>query len=96
MAQFSALQNSKDLETEMQTMRASQLLGQTVEVKLDDDSITKGVVSAVDSSSGDPKIVVGDHAYALNRVIRVDQTQTTTKAYAPPQIQTATKGYAPS
>src|ERR1044071_9476203 len=46
MAQFSALENSKSLQTEMQTMRASQLLGQTVEVKINDLVTGRGVVTA--------------------------------------------------
>src|SRR4051812_22033768 len=52
MAQFSALENSKSLQTEMQTMRASQLLGQTVEVKINDQVTGRGVITAIDSSSG--------------------------------------------
>ncbi len=96
MAQFSALENSKSLQTEMQTMRASQLLGQTVEVKINDQVTGRGVVTAIDSSSGQPKIMIGTQSYALSDILRVDQT-------IPVPTQTATsgqtstfKGYKPS
>src|ERR1043165_4867022 len=47
MAQFSALENSKAMQTEIQTMRATQLLGQTVEVKITDQVTGRGVVTAI-------------------------------------------------
>jgi flagellar basal-body rod modification protein FlgD len=77
MAQFSALENSKSLTTEMQTMRASQLLGQTVQLKLDGgDRFATGVVSAVDSQTGAPQLIVNGNPYSLDDVIRVQSTTT--------------------
>jgi flagellar basal-body rod modification protein FlgD len=96
MAQFSALENSKSLQTEMQTMRASQLLGQTVEVKINDQVTGRGVVSAIDSSSGEPKIMIGTQAYTLADIVRIDQVQPTqTQTQSQPQTTTF-KGYKPS
>jgi flagellar basal-body rod modification protein FlgD len=97
MAQFSALENSKSLQTEMQTMRAGQLLGQTVEVKINDLVTGRGVVTAVDSSSGEPKIMIGTQAYSLSDIVRVDQTQPVqTQTGTQGQTTTTFKGYKPS
>jgi flagellar basal-body rod modification protein FlgD len=76
MAQFSALENSKSMQTEMQSMRASQLLGQTVEVKVDGDHSVSGVVSAaaVDAQTGEPQIIVNGTPYSVSDVIRVQQS----------------------
>jgi flagellar basal-body rod modification protein FlgD len=97
MAQFSALENSKSLQTEMQTMRASQLLGQTVEVKINDQVTGRGVVTAIDSSSGEPKIMIGAQSYTLADIVRIDQTLPA-QMQTQPQGQTTTtfKGYKPS
>jgi flagellar basal-body rod modification protein FlgD len=99
MAQFSALENSKALQTEMQTMRASQLLGQTVEVKINDQVTGRGVVTAIDSSSDDPKIMIGTAAYTLADIVRIDQTppaQTQAQTQTSGQTTTTFKGYKPS
>ena len=97
MAQFSALENSKSLQTEMQTMRASQLLGQTVEVKINDQVTGRGVVTAIDSSSGEPKIMIGTQAYTLADIVRIDQTPPTqTQTQTQGQTTTTFKGYKPS
>jgi flagellar basal-body rod modification protein FlgD len=74
MAQFSALENSKGLQTEMENLRAGQLIGQTVQVKIDDQSSVYGVVTAIDSSSGSSQIVVGGKMYPLSSVTRVQQS----------------------
>ncbi|HEV8542141.1 MAG TPA: flagellar hook capping FlgD N-terminal domain-containing protein [Verrucomicrobiae bacterium] len=85
MAQFSALENSKSLTTEMQTMRANQLLGQTVQVKLDDTHFASGVVSAVDNQTGQPQVIVNGSYYSLSDIIRVQPT-----AAAPTKSTTTT------
>jgi flagellar basal-body rod modification protein FlgD len=80
MAQFSALESSKSMQAEIQTLRANQLLGQTVEVKLDDAKTLVGQVTAIDSSSsGQPRIVVGDYTFDLQDVMRVEQAGTLTQ-----------------
>jgi flagellar basal-body rod modification protein FlgD len=92
MAQFSALQNSQALENDMQTVRATQLLGKIVEVKTSDGNTAKGMVSAVDSSNGDPQIIIGSQSFGLGDIMRVDQA-------ASKQFTTQTvpfKGYSPS
>jgi flagellar basal-body rod modification protein FlgD len=97
MAQFSALENSKSLQMEMQTLRANQLLGQTVEVKINDQVNGRGVVTAIDSSSGEPKIMIGKQAYSLVDIVRIDQPQPTqTQTGTQAQTTTTFKGYKPS
>ena len=71
MAQFSALESSKSMQAELQTIRASQLLGQTVEVRAGDDETVVGAVTGVESSHGKPKIIVADQAFSLSDVLRV-------------------------
>src|SRR5436190_22671685 len=60
MAQFSALENSKSMQTEIQTMRANQLLGQTVQIKVDEEQSVTGQVTAIDSTGGEAKIIVNE------------------------------------
>src|SRR5688500_11321181 len=40
MAQFSALESTKSMQSEIQTLRANSLLGHTVEVKLEGGNVT--------------------------------------------------------
>lgn len=80
MAQFSTLQSTNSMQTELQSMSANQLLGQTVQIKVDATHTLVGQVTAIDSSGSDPKLIVGGQAYSVSDVIRVQQA---TSAYAP-------------
>ncbi len=80
MAQFSTLQSTNSMQTELQSMSANQLLGQTVQIKVDATHTLVGQVTAIDSSGSDPKLIVGGQAYSVGDVIRVQQA---TSAYAP-------------
>jgi len=73
MAQFSQLESAKQMQTELQTMRANQLLGQTVEVELGDDQSLIGMVTAIDNVNGTPRIIVGDQSFELSDVTRLEQ-----------------------
>jgi flagellar basal-body rod modification protein FlgD len=75
MAQFSSLQNSKDMQSEMESLRANQLIGHTVTVKLDEDVSTVGVVSGVSMDKGKPQIMLNNgNLYDLSDVTLVQQT----------------------
>src|SRR5688572_31229766 len=50
MAQFSALESTKVMQNEIQTLRANSLLGHTVEVKTEKSGTVTGEVSGVDST----------------------------------------------
>jgi flagellar basal-body rod modification protein FlgD len=73
MAQFSALESGKAMQTEIQTLRAHQLLGQTVQVQNGEESTLVGTVTAVDNQNGQPRIIIGDTAYTLADVVRVER-----------------------
>jgi flagellar basal-body rod modification protein FlgD len=81
MAQFSALEQSKVMQSDMAQMRSDQqimqaygLLGQTIEVQVEDKTTAQGMVSAVQMEAGTPKLVVGDKEYTLDQVILVYPT----------------------
>jgi flagellar basal-body rod modification protein FlgD len=74
MAQFSALEQTKQMEQEVARLRASQdvvqansLIGRFVQL----DDGTSGQVAAVDLSGESPEIVVNGAAYALGSVLFV-------------------------
>jgi flagellar basal-body rod modification protein FlgD len=86
MAQFSALEQSKVMQSDMAQMRSDQqimqaygLLGQTIEVQVDDKTTAQGMVSAVQMEAGTPKLVVGDKEYTLDQVILVYPTPVPTE-----------------
>lgn len=79
MAQFSALEQSKSMNTEMQVLRgyqqlatANSYLGHRVTVEAGDGSSVSGDVSAVDTSGGSPKIIVNGQPFSLSAVLRVE------------------------
>lgn len=81
MAQFSALEQSNSLVTQMSLLRADQqnlsaggMLGRTVTVAGDDGSPVTGQVDAVENSSSGPILVIGDEKYPLSAVQRVEIT----------------------
>jgi flagellar basal-body rod modification protein FlgD len=73
MAQFSALESTKSMQSEIQTLRANSMIGQTVEVNSKDATIT-GEVTGVISVKGEPKIMIDDNVYSLSDVVRVERT----------------------
>jgi flagellar basal-body rod modification protein FlgD len=73
MAQFSALESTKLMQSEIQGLRANALIGHTVEVEGEDSNVV-GEVTAVDRIQGELKIIVGGVPYSLSDVIRVQRT----------------------
>jgi flagellar basal-body rod modification protein FlgD len=73
MAQFSALESTKAMQTEIQTLRANSLIGQTVEVKVDRADNVMGEVTGVDSAKGEPKIIINGVSYPVTDVIHVER-----------------------
>jgi flagellar basal-body rod modification protein FlgD len=72
MAQFSSLESTKSMQTEIKTLRANSMIGKTVEVAVNRDANVVGEVTAVVHEKGEPKIVIGDRSYSLADVVRVD------------------------
>jgi flagellar basal-body rod modification protein FlgD len=78
MTQFSTLEQSKSMQsdisrlrTDQQILQATALLGRAVEVRVDENTISHGVVNAVRIEAGMPKVVVGDQSYSLNQLLSV-------------------------
>ena len=78
MAQFSALEQSKTMQSDMASLRKEQqllqanaVLGRTVELKDDMDQLITGTVSAIQLDAGTPKIVVNGQSYDLSTLLSV-------------------------
>lgn len=68
MAQFSNLENSKNLNTEITQLRANSLLGQTVGIENAGDANVLGIVEAISTASGKPQLLVNGNWYELDQV----------------------------
>ena len=78
MVQFSTLQGNTSLQSTLSQMQTSQgllqansLIGRQVSLQVDSNTVTQGVVSGVDASSGNPRIVVNGVAYDLSQVLSI-------------------------
>ena len=78
MAQFSALEQSKamqsdiaQLRTQQEFLQANALLGRMVELQTGQDTSTTGTVSAVQVEAGTPKLVVDGQAYELSQLLTI-------------------------
>ena len=78
MAQFSALEQSKTMQSDIAQLRSQQeflqanaMLGQAVGVQVDKDTTAQGIVSAVQLEAGTPKLIVGGQTFALSQVLSV-------------------------
>jgi flagellar basal-body rod modification protein FlgD len=76
MAQFSSLEQAKTMQQDMSSLRASTLLGQTVEVadEAEDSGFRTGVVTAVKVEKGVPQLIVNGNKYLLKDVQSIQQT----------------------
>ena len=89
MAQFSSLEQSSALARDMNLLRADQLkvtansyLGHRVTVETEKGTTT-GDVTAVDLSSGEPRLAVGDKTFPRSAVLRVEPSIVTAPAPQP-------------
>jgi flagellar basal-body rod modification protein FlgD len=86
MAQFSQLESSKTVTSELTSMReqqdflkANSLIGRRVQMA-SDDGMYIGTVSGVEMKGKEPLLQVGEETFALADLIRVDQPQSGTYA----------------
>jgi len=84
MAQFSSLQTSQNMQTNLTEMNSQQqfstaagLLGQTVQVQNSDKTVTQGAVTAIQMNSGTPLLVINGQYYSLSQVTSVTPTTST-------------------
>ena len=82
MAQFTTLEQTKSMSSEIsklrtdnQLLQANALLGRTVELQADKDNRTLGVVSAVEVNAGTPQIVVNGQPYDLGTLLTIRPAQ---------------------
>jgi flagellar hook assembly protein FlgD len=80
MAQFSNLQATQAMQTDLSTGNASTqanaLLGKNVTLQVNSTTTAQGVVSAVDLSSGTPQLVVNGQDYNLSQVLTITPSTT--------------------
>ena len=76
MAQFSSLEQAKTMQQDMSSLRASSLLGQTVEVTdaAEESGYRTGVVTAVMVEKGVPQLIVNGNKYLLSDVQSIQPT----------------------
>lgn len=82
MTQFSTLEQTKAMESEIAQMRADQelmraaaLIGRAVDVFTDTGTVS-GTVASINITSGTPQIVVNGQSYALSSILRVAPAET--------------------
>jgi flagellar basal-body rod modification protein FlgD len=90
MAQFSSLEQTKAMQSDIAALRmqqdfvqANSLLGREVILQVGSGDTVRGVVSAVDIEAGTPKIVVNDQAYDMASLLSVSLVPPQTASTAP-------------
>lgn len=83
MAQFSTLEQSKSMQTdiarlrtEQQFLQANAMLGRVVELQVDRNTLTRGLVSAIQVEAGTPQIVVNGRSFELSSVLSIEPAPT--------------------
>ena len=79
MAQFSALENSKSMQSTISTLNANGMIGRSVTIKGDttiDGQMpdVTGVVTSVSMQNGSPLIEVNGDDYSLDRVMEISNS----------------------
>ena len=77
LAQFSSLQETQTMATDLQNIQANALIGQTVTLTGSSGGPqVSGVVTGMQIASGVPQIVVNGQAYNLSQILAVAPTPT--------------------
>jgi flagellar basal-body rod modification protein FlgD len=75
LAQFSSLQQSQDMQSDLQNIQATGLIGQTVTVNSAAGATpVTGLVTSVQVAGGTPSIVVNGQSYTLSQISAVTPT----------------------
>ena len=88
MAQFSSLQASTSSSNSLSMMQANRLIGQTVNLQVDPNSTTSGVVQGVVMQNGAPEILVNGSMYTMSQIVGVEPTVTGNTGTATPATNT--------
>ena len=73
MAQFSALEQSKSMQSDIAQLQANGMIGRMVELQDPDGSLFSGTVDAIRIDAGKPYIVVSGLTYELSAVRSIEQ-----------------------
>jgi len=83
MVQFTTLEQSKSMQSDIALLRADQqilqansLIGRTVQVQNPDKTTSSGQVTAVQLEEGTPKLVINGHSYDLSTVLGISAAPT--------------------
>lgn len=74
MAQFTSLEQMKNVNTALQTTQATAMLGKTVTWSDDKGQEQTGVVDSVKVVNGEPKVVIDGEALELSKILTVKNT----------------------
>lgn len=92
MAQFTSLQQSSQMATDMAAMKAQQqlatansYLGHTVTVDAGNGQTVSGDVAGVEITDGTPRLVVGEYTYPISSVLLVQPGAVATTPTTPTQ-----------
>lgn len=77
MAQFTSLQQASQTTSSLAMIQANSLIGNTVTIKVDSQTVDSGVVSGVSLMSGKPQILVNGTLYDVSQVMSVAPTPVT-------------------
>lgn len=80
MAQFTSLQQASESSSSLAMLQASNLIGSTVTVQVDQNHFTSGVVGGVIMNNGKPQVTINGASFNLNQIISVAPTPQPTVA----------------
>lgn len=79
MAQFTSLEQMKNMNTSMQVTQATSYIGKQVKWTDEAGKEQTGVVNSVKMVSGEPKVVIGDKTVSLSKITAIaEKTAATT------------------
>jgi flagellar basal-body rod modification protein FlgD len=89
MAQFSQLESSKDMRTELESLRVQQeflkansMIGRRVQFQPEEGLGYVGTVTGMQVVDGQPHLAVGEKLFTIADVVRIDQAGATGGTYA--------------
>ena len=81
------------MRVDQQLLQANALLGRTVEIKVDENTVTSGMVTAVQIKAGTPYVVVNGESFDVSQLLSITPTVSANEpqpeqTYAPiPQLR---------
>ncbi len=93
LAQFSSLQESQQTESDLQSIQATGLIGETVTLApAAGQAATSGVVSGIQISAGTPQIAVNGNLYNLSQIAAITPTFTASATGSSSSSSSASSG----